>query len=70
MNLAPAQLREILEKAQRAVEKLQGPTALICASPARCWIRQILESELPLLAVLSHAEVPPQVTVVSLGSVK
>lgn len=70
LNLAPAQLRQILEKVQQTVAKLQGPTALICSATSRSWMRQIIETELPLLAVLSHAETPPQVTVLSLGTVK
>ena len=63
-------LREILQKVKQTVGQLQGPTILICSSTIRFSLRQIVENELPLLAVLSHGEMPPQVKIVSLGVIR
>ena len=68
--LAPKTIAEILDKVKQTVGELQGPTILICSSAIRFSLRQIVESELPLLAVLSHGEMPPQVKIVSLGVVR
>ena len=67
LTLAPQQIQEVFKKIQTVVGSLQGPTVLLCSAGARFAVRQIVEAELPLLAVLSHAEIPPQVEVVSLG---
>jgi flagellar biosynthesis protein FlhA len=67
--LAPQTIRDLIERVARAVGALQGPAALVCSTSVRFALRQIVETELPLLAVLSHAEIPPQVKVVSLGAV-
>ncbi|MEX2300917.1 MAG: flagellar biosynthesis protein FlhA [Bryobacterales bacterium] len=67
--LAPQTIRDLIERVARAVGVLQGPAALVCSTSVRFALRQIVETELPLLAVLSHAEIPPQVKVVSLGAV-
>ncbi len=68
--LAPKTIGEILDKVKQTVGELQGPTILICSSAIRFSLRQIVESELPLLALLSHGEMPPQVKIVSLGVVR
>jgi flagellar biosynthesis protein FlhA len=70
LALAPKTLTDILEKVKSAVGSLQGPTVLMCSSAVRFAVRQILESELPQLAVLSHGEVPAHLKVVSLGRVQ
>ena len=67
--LAPQTIRDIIDRVRRAVGALQGPTVLVCSSSVRFALRQIVETELALLAILSHAEIPPQVKVVSLGVV-
>jgi flagellar biosynthesis protein FlhA len=68
--LSPAQLRDLLERVKRAVGSLQGPTVVIASGAVRHFLRQILESELPLAAVISHAELPPNIRVQSMGIVK
>jgi flagellar biosynthesis protein FlhA len=67
--LAPQTIRDLIERVARAVGVLQGPAVLVCSTSVRFALRQIVETELPLLAVVSHAEIPPQVKVVSLGAV-
>ena len=70
LMLAPKTIGEILQKVKQTVGQLQGPTILICSSTIRFSLRQIVENELPLLAVLSHGEMPPQVKIVSLGVIR
>lgn len=70
LALAPKTIGELLEKVKTAVGEMQGPTVLICSAASRYAVRQIVEAELPLLAVISHGEVPSQVKVVSLGLVQ
>jgi len=67
--LAPQTIRDILERVKRATGQLLGPAALLCSANVRFALRQIIETELPLLAVISHAEIPPHAKVVSLGTV-
>jgi flagellar biosynthesis protein FlhA len=67
--LAPQTIRDVIERVRRAVGTLQGPAVLVCSAGVRFALRQIVETELPLLAILSHAEIPPQVKVISLGVV-
>ena len=69
LGLAPNTLTDILEKVKKGVGSLQGPTVMLCSASVRFAVRQIVESELSLLAVLSHGEIPPNVRVVSLGRV-
>ena len=68
--LAPNAITEIIEKTTAAVGTPQGPTVLLCSASVRFAVRQIVESPLPQLAVLSHAEVPATTKVTSLGTVQ
>ncbi len=70
LALPPEVVRELIEKVKAKVGAPHGPTALLCGTPVRFAVRQILEADLPLLAALSHAEAPPHVNVVSLGTVQ
>jgi len=69
LGLAPRTLTEVLEKVKKGVGSLQGPAVMLCSASVRFAVRQIVESELSLLAVLSHGEIPPNVRVVWLGRV-
>jgi len=66
----PSVLRDLLELVKKTVGEIGGPMALLCSTPVRFAVRQALETEIPLLAAISHAEVPPQTPIVSLGTVK
>jgi len=66
----PDALRQVLERVKEAVGQVSGPMALLCSTPVRFAVRQALEAEIPLLAAISHAEVPPQTPIVSIGTVK
>jgi flagellar biosynthesis protein FlhA len=69
LTLAPDVVQEVLEKTRAKVGVLHGPAALLCGTPVRFAMRQIFEADLPLLAALSHAEIPPHVRIRSLGAV-
>ncbi len=45
-------------------------TILLCNSPARFHLRRLLEPFLPRVVVLSPAEIPPGMSVQSLGVVR
>lgn len=69
LTLPPDSIAHVIERVKASVGVLQGPTALLSGASTRFALRQLLESELPLLATISHAEIPPMIRVVSLGTV-
>ncbi len=69
LALSPETLGELADRFKKAIGSLKGPTPLLCSTGVRFAVRQILEADLPLLAVLSHAEPPPNARIVSLGTV-
>lgn len=66
LGLPPQALRDIQARASRKLDGA-GNSVLITSSGARYFVRQILETTLPQLAVLSHNEIPPEVKVKSMG---
>jgi flagellar biosynthesis protein FlhA len=70
MNLAPQKLRDIAERATRAVGASDAPVVALTSSSARFFLRQITEGAVPNLAILSHNEIPAGVRVVSLGVIQ
>jgi flagellar biosynthesis protein FlhA len=69
LNLAPQQIRAIVERFQRAFPVAQANTSVVTSSGARYFLRQITEHAIPSLSILGHNEVPPGVRVVCLGTV-
>lgn len=69
LTMDPAALGEAARQIKKAVGELHGPAALVCSSSVRFAVRQLLESDMPLLAAISHAEVPATARVVSLGAI-
>src|SRR5277367_3948776 len=69
---AAAPLRHVLESLQRLVgdRVALSSTILICNSPVRFHLRRLLEPFIPRIVVLSPAEIPPSVSVQSLGVVR
>ncbi|MBI4902021.1 MAG: flagellar biosynthesis protein FlhA [Acidobacteria bacterium] len=67
LNISPLQLREILDKLRASVGPAEVPAALLTGTGCRYFIRQMVETHLPNLAVLAHNEVPSGARVVSLG---
>ncbi|MGB2643748.1 MAG: flagellar biosynthesis protein FlhA [Candidatus Acidiferrum sp.] len=69
---ATTPLRRVLEGLQRLVgdRVALSSTILLCSSPARFHLRRLLEPFIPRIVVLSPAEIPPTVSVQSLGVVR
>ncbi len=67
-----APLRRVLEGLQRLVgdRVALSSTILLCSSPARFHLRRLLEPFIPRIVVLSPGEIPPTVSVQSLGVVR
>jgi flagellar biosynthesis protein FlhA len=65
-------LRRVLDGLQRLVgdPTAVASTILLCHSPARFHLRRLLEPFLPRVVVLAPAEIPPGVTVQSLGVIR
>jgi flagellar biosynthesis protein FlhA len=70
LNLAPQEIRAFLDKFQRTFPASQSNSVVLTSSGSRYFLRQILESALPALSILSHNEVPAGVRIVCLGTVK
>jgi flagellar biosynthesis protein FlhA len=65
-------LRRLLDGLQRLVgdPDSASSTILLCHSPARFHLRRLLEPFLPRVVVLAPAEIPPGVTIQSLGVIR
>jgi flagellar biosynthesis protein FlhA len=65
-------LRQVLDGLQKLVgDKLAlSSTVLLCNSPLRFHLRRLLEPFLPRIVVLSPAEIPPTISVQTLGVVR
>jgi len=69
LNLAPQRIRDIQERIKKTCVPGDAVLVLLTSSAARFFVRQITESIIPNLTVLSHNEVPPGNRIVSLGTV-
>lgn len=67
LNLAPQKIREILDRVAKAVGATDAPMVIVTSSAARYFLKQILESVSPNLAVLSHNEIPGGMRIMSVG---
>jgi flagellar biosynthesis protein FlhA len=70
LNLAPQDIRGLIEKFQRAFPVPQANSTVLASSGTRYFLKQVLENALPSLSVLSQNEVPAGVRIVCLGTVK
>jgi flagellar biosynthesis protein FlhA len=70
LNLSPLEIRSILNKVQKAASASQSSGVVLCSSGIRHFLRQLTESSFPLLSIISHSEIPPDVRVVCLGTIK
>jgi flagellar biosynthesis protein FlhA len=70
LTLAPQAIREITTKLQQRLDRLENTAVLITSGGSRFFIRQMVESSMPTLTVLGHGEIPPEVSVRSLGTVE
>jgi flagellar biosynthesis protein FlhA len=69
LNLPPQRIRDIQERIKKCCGPVETPGVLLTSSGARYFVRQITESIIPNLTVLSHNEIPPGNRIVSLGAV-
>jgi len=71
-GLQPSLVRRVLEGLRRlAGEQVAvASPVLLCSTPARFHLKRLLEPFLPKLVVLSPGEIPPVVSVQSLGVVR
>jgi len=67
LGLAPQAARDFVARITRKLERPDASAVLIVNSGVRYFIRQLLETAFPDVAVLSHNEVPPEIKVKSLG---
>jgi flagellar biosynthesis protein FlhA len=65
-NLAPQQLRVVLEAAKAATTRHGSNFAVLTSGGARYFLRHIIESQFPGVSVFSHGEVPAGVKVLAL----
>ncbi|HWR49658.1 MAG TPA: flagellar biosynthesis protein FlhA [Bryobacteraceae bacterium] len=70
LTLAPQAIRDLIERMRQAVGSPDSPVAALAGSGARPFLRQIAEAALPNLYFVGHNELPPGMTVVSLGVVR
>lgn len=70
VNLAPKRVQEIVERLRAASADAGGQFVVLTGSATRFFLRQITEGALPNLTVLSHAEIPPGVKIVSRGAIR
>ncbi len=69
LGLAPQTAREIVAQFSRRIERPDSSAVVITSPSARYFVKQLLETAFPDVAVLSHSEVPPEVKVKSLGGI-
>jgi flagellar biosynthesis protein FlhA len=70
LNLSPQRIRDLLDRVGRVVTSADSPVVMLTGSGSRYFLRQVVESQLPNLTVISHSEVPPGVKVMSLGVIQ
>jgi flagellar biosynthesis protein FlhA len=69
-SLSPQDIRDVIDRIRRQLERPEMTAVAITSSGARYFLRQILESSIPHLTVLSHNEIPPEVTVRALRTLE
>ena len=69
LTMAPKRAREIVQQFQARLDRDES-SVLVTSPGVRYFLRQITEVSHPNLTVLSQNEVPPEVTIVSLGVLK
>ena len=67
LTLAPASIRDILQRTSRRVGTPETPVVAVTSSGARYFLRQIAEPSIRNLFFISHNEIPVDVKIVSLG---
>ena len=63
LNLPPQRIRDILDRMAKVVGSTETPVVVLTGSGSRYFVRQIAESALRNVIVISHSEIPPGVKV-------
>lgn len=69
LNLPPQKIQQIANALQKVAAPADLSTVIITGSQARPFLRMVAETATPLLNVVSHAEIPSGVRLISLGGV-
>jgi flagellar biosynthesis protein FlhA len=69
LTMAPEGIRDVLGRLQRKIAKAET-AVVITSAGSRYFLRQIVESSMPSLTVLSHNELPTDVKVRSRGVIE
>ncbi len=69
LNLSPQRVQEITAALQKISVPADGSTVVITGSQSRPFLRMMSESAAPSISILSHAEIPPGIRLVSLGTI-
>ena len=67
LGLSPQTSREFVARITKKLERPDASAVILTNPSVRYFVRQLLETAFPDVAVLSHNEVPPEVKVKSLG---
>ena len=70
LALAPQAMRDVLDRIARKLGAPDGPVVVVTSAGARPFLRQMTETALKNVAVLSHAEIPAGTRVVPLGTIQ
>jgi flagellar biosynthesis protein FlhA len=70
LSASPEAIRAVVTAVERSVPKPEAPVVMLSGAATRYFLRQIVENAVPNLYVLSHNEIPPELTVNSLGVVR
>lgn len=69
ITLAPNSVRDLVKAVAAKLERTEAAAVIITSSNSRHFVHQILETAFRNTTVLSHNEIPPEVTVRSLGTI-
>jgi flagellar biosynthesis protein FlhA len=67
LAFAPQVAREFIASITRRLERPDSSAVVLTGPSSRYFVKQLLETAFPDVAVLSHNEVPPEMKVKSLG---
>jgi flagellar biosynthesis protein FlhA len=67
LGLAPQSARDFIGRITRKLERPDSSAIILVNPSIRYFVKQLLETAFPDVAVLSHSEVPPEIKVKSLG---
>jgi len=69
LTMAPEAIRDILARIGKKIDSFES-AVIITSAGARHFLRQMVESTLPNLTVLSHSEIPADIKVRSRGVIE